>query len=371
MTTEQLQKVLSTEINKYTYIVKPVPTDDIDEQRTKQIKQLQGDLKVIGEKAAQLKQSLIDRSQYARDLQPSAKDRLTDKLSALPQSKHLWKIQSAEEPTSKDKPSDVYKQIDAYDQTSLYGSTGDIYEQMKHQLDNSQKPFELWRPKTKRQPAQTDVLTDDEEEKPARRQSRPAPASETAAEESFQTKNYSLDEIPDVDSSAEAKSILGPHKTFASPLADGFNKHIGAAENYLKEGKYYKAADAYTLASIYKPTDPLAYAGKSHALFAAGEYMSSALFLYKTLDMFPEYARFKIDIVAMVGDRDTLETRIADVEQWLKINDSPELHFLLGYVYYQIGRLNEAKKQADIACEKMPGVLAAIALKEAIDNAVK
>jgi len=175
----------------------------------------------------------------------------------------------------------------------------------------------------------------------------------------------------DVDVSARAKAILGPHETFASFSNDKFNQHLRAGEMYLKQGRYYRAADSYTLASIYKPDDPLCYAGRSHALFAAGEYLSSALFLSRALEIFPEYALFKIDLVAMVGDRDKLESRIVDVEEWLERSDAPELQFLLGYVYYQMGRLQRAKQAIDAAYEKMPDSPAVIALKRAIDSAVK
>ena len=81
--------------------------------------------------------------------------------------------------------------------------------------------------------------------------------------------------------------------------------------------------------------------------------MSSALFLSRTLEIFPEYARFKIDLVAMVGDRDKLESRIVDVEQWLQRSEAAELQFLLGYIYYQIGRLEKAKEALKEAYEKV------------------
>jgi len=97
--------------------------------------------------------------------------------------------------------------------------------------------------------------------------------------------------------------------------------------------------------------------------------MSSALFLSRALEIFPEYARFKIDLVAMVGDKDKLESRIAEVERWLEISGAPELQFLLGYVYYQMGRLDRAKKAIDAAYEKLPDSPAVIALKKAIDSA--
>jgi tetratricopeptide (TPR) repeat protein len=169
-------------------------------------------------------------------------------------------------------------------------------------------------------------------------------------------------------SATRTKDILGPYETFASYSEDKFNQNMRAGEMYLKQGKFYRAADAYTLASLYKPDDPLAYAGKSHALFAAGEYMSSALFLSRCLQIFPGYAKFKIDIVSMVGSRDLLESRVVDVEECLKRSGAPELQFLLAYVYYQLDRLKPAQEAIDAAYKMMPQAPAVLALKKAIED---
>jgi tetratricopeptide (TPR) repeat protein len=160
------------------------------------------------------------------------------------------------------------------------------------------------------------------------------------------------------------------YKSFASYSNDRFNRHIKAAEGYMKEGKYYRAADAYTLATIYKPSDPLGYAGKSQALFAAGEYMSSALFLARALEIFPEYAKFKIDLVGIIGNKDTVETRILEAREWLDKSGSGELEFLLSYVYYQMDRLEFARRAIESAAKKMPDSPAAAALKKAIDERI-
>jgi tetratricopeptide (TPR) repeat protein len=171
-------------------------------------------------------------------------------------------------------------------------------------------------------------------------------------------------------SAARTKDIWGPYETFASYSEDKFNQSMRAGEMYLKQGQYYHAADAYTLASLYKPDDPLAYAGKSHALFAAGEYMSSALFLSRCLQIFPEYAQFKIDIVSMVGSRDLLESRVVDVEEWIKRSGAPELQFLLAYVYYQMDRLKPAQEAIDAAYKMLPQAPAVLALKKAIEDSI-
>ncbi len=167
-------------------------------------------------------------------------------------------------------------------------------------------------------------------------------------------------------SEVKAPALPSRYTSFAALSKDKFNQHMRAAESYMKQGRYYRAADAYTLASLHKRGDPLAYAGKSQALFAAGEYMSSALFLSRALEIFPGYAKMKIDIVEMVGDQDKVENRVADIREWLKISKAGELEFLLGYVYFQLGRLEFAKRSIDSASEKMPDSVAVQALKQAI-----
>ena len=170
--------------------------------------------------------------------------------------------------------------------------------------------------------------------------------------------------------SSEARRIMGPHKDIKSFSEARFNQYMQAAQTYLKQGKYYRAADSYALASIYKKDDAGAYAGRGHALFAAGEYMSSALFISRAIELSAAYAQGKNDLVTLLGDRDKLEGRIADVKEWLKRSDAGELQFLLGYVYYQIGKLNEAKQAIDIAYEKKPQWPAVQVIKKAIDDAI-
>jgi len=165
-----------------------------------------------------------------------------------------------------------------------------------------------------------------------------------------------------------AAAMKDIHKSFAIEANDKFNYYMKSAEDFLKQGKYYRAADAYTLASIYKPSDPLAYAGRSHALFASGEYMSSAYFLTMAINMFPQYVNFKIDLNAMIPDKDRLESRIADVKVWIERTNSPELNFLLAYIYYQLGKPDLATKAIDTAAQKMPNSQAVKALKQVIEQ---
>jgi len=182
--------------------------------------------------------------------------------------------------------------------------------------------------------------------------------------------------------SAEAKRVLGGHEDYNSYSANKFEQYFKAGQEYLKQGKYYRAVDAYTLASIYK-TGPagslgkreaaaLAYAGRSLALFAAGEYISSALFLGRALQADQSSnSKFQIPIPS-----DRLDSRIADAEECSRLcretgqqTTVGELQFLLGYIYLRTGRIAEAKRAIDEAYKMLPDAPAVKVLKEAIDLA--
>jgi tetratricopeptide (TPR) repeat protein len=209
----------------------------------------------------------------------------------------------------------------------------DIYEQMKGQLG---KTIELPKPQG-------------------------APATKRAEANEPTASGFSK-------ASAAPTDLGRAYKSFASYSDDKFNHHIRMAEGYMKQGRFYRAADAYTLASIYKSNDPLGYAGKSLALFGSGEYLSSALFLARALEIFPEYAKVKIDLVGMIGDKDMVENRILEAREWMDKSDSGELEFLLSYIYYQMDRLEFARQSIEAAAKKMPNSPAVAAMKKAIDE---
>lgn len=193
------------------------------------------------------------------------------------------------------------------------------------------------------------------ESAPARRRSTPA--------KSIEEERLSEDELL-----ARAQRLLSEQTTFAVRSQDKFNQNMQLAEQYMRQGKFYLAADTYTMATIYKPLDPLGYAGKCHALFAAGDYLSSALYLTKAIDIFNGYADFKVDVAAMIGDIDTVEKRISDVRNWIEVSNAPELHFLLAYFYMQLDRGGQADAAIEAAYERMPDVSAVRILKEAVDR---
>ncbi|MBC8470510.1 MAG: tetratricopeptide repeat protein [Planctomycetes bacterium] len=195
-------------------------------------------------------------------------------------------------------------------------------------------------------------------------------------ESSFNPAESAIDSLDNLkglsqaDLFAKAKSIREPQTNPDTFSMTRFNNHFQEAQEHLKGGRYYAAADSFALASIYKPDEPLCLAGRGHALLAAGEYISSALFLTRAIEAKPEYVKTKIDLAAMLGGENKLESRIADIQEWLGRSGSGKLEFLLGYVYYRIGRLGPAQQAIDTAYVKIPQSAAVVAVKNAVDDAI-
>lgn len=181
-------------------------------------------------------------------------------------------------------------------------------------------------------------------------------------------KQTEQEKLSRVEMALKAQAILGEHETFASYERSKFNDRMAAGEQLMKAGKYYRAAEAYRGAAIFKPDDPLAVAGRAHALFAAGEYITSSYLLQKAIEMFPEYVRFRADIVEMIGSRDVVETRLADARKWYDQGKSGDLAFLLAYVYHSMDRPDQARAFIRDAAEQMPDSFAVKALKAVTDQ---
>ncbi len=189
-----------------------------------------------------------------------------------------------------------------------------------------------------------------------------------------QDKRSTLDELGRMsraEIAAEARRVMGPHANLESLSDAKFNEYIRVGEEHLRAGRYYQAADSFSLAAVYKPDHPAVLSGKSHALFAAGEYISSALFLSRVLAAFPEYLRVDVDLATLVGGQDKMTRRLADIEQWYARSGSGELQFLLSYVYYRMGRLAEAERAIDAAYKKMPQSPAVRTIRTAISGAAR
>ena len=173
------------------------------------------------------------------------------------------------------------------------------------------------------------------------------------------------------DQRQKVLEILGPHKTYKSFAEAKLSEYMMRARRYLKEGKYYKAADTFTLAAIYDSGNGEIFANKAVALFAAGEYMSASFFLTRGLTLSPEYARRRIDITEMLGGRDVIDDRLVEMNEWVKKSGSGELSFLMAYIYRNIGNTVMARTHISMAARKLPDDEAVKLLQKAIDPGMR
>jgi tetratricopeptide (TPR) repeat protein len=159
---------------------------------------------------------------------------------------------------------------------------------------------------------------------------------------------------PTPESTALGRQTLGQYKTYASLAQAKYDAYMNTAEGYFKEGKFYKAADVYELASVWLPEASRAHLGKGFALFGAGEYMSSAYYVARAIELEPELAARSINLDKLIGDRDVFENRMVELNKWQQQSGAGELAFLMAYVYYHDGKTAEAAQAISIAVQSMP-----------------
>lgn len=147
------------------------------------------------------------------------------------------------------------------------------------------------------------------------------------------------------------------------------NHFMHAGETYLKQGRYDKAVDAYSLASVYQSGHILAVAGKSHALLGKRAYSSSALHLIRVLNKLPDYAKTDMGLSDLLGGFELLKDHISRLETYTEGPHVPDLKLLLAFLYVQAGDLGMAQKTMEYVPPDFSYETARLALLEASGRA--
>ncbi len=172
------------------------------------------------------------------------------------------------------------------------------------------------------------------------------------------------------DFSHKQAQKLRDGRTFEEHMEYKYQQYIKAGRQYLRDKLYYKAADAFVVADFYKADQADTLLGRSHALFAAGEYMSSAYYLQKAIAIDPDKALQQVDLVEILGSRDTYDNRVVDLTNWTNRTRAPELALLSSYVLYTSNKLEQAQAAVTIAGEKMEDSPELMKLKQVIDKTI-
>ncbi len=165
-------------------------------------------------------------------------------------------------------------------------------------------------------------------------------------------------------------SVTSPIKKVDTALAatslKEFTRHLQLAERYFQRGAYRHAAETYALATTYRPNDPRAHLGRSHALLAVGEYAASAASLALAVEIDPHSVVKRCDLIEIVGGPDAFIARFNDLNETVRAKANPQLQFLLAYIYYQMDRVEEARTAIEDAHRTSPSSVSIDLLKAEI-----
>ncbi|MBW8015443.1 MAG: tetratricopeptide repeat protein [Planctomycetes bacterium] len=166
----------------------------------------------------------------------------------------------------------------------------------------------------------------------------------------------------------ETREKLSKIKNFESVVNEKFMVNIKAADNYLAQGQYHNAIDAYEMACAWKNNDPVAHAGKAYAHLAAGEYLNSLTHLIQALEYSGEFAGKRADIAGLIGNKKLYEKRLSDLKGKYESGRFYKTAFLLAYLSWQDGDFVKAKECIDSAAPKMGKTKAWKSLNKAIEE---
>jgi tetratricopeptide (TPR) repeat protein len=122
----------------------------------------------------------------------------------------------------------------------------------------------------------------------------------------------------------------------------------------MQQEKYYQASQVYGGIIATNPDNPLAWLGRANALLAAGDYVSAYIALEQGIQQFPRMLQFNFDLPALVGNREVLDVRRAEIERTLTANPDYQLRFLLGYLEYFSGLKDLGLKTLQQAADAAP-----------------
>jgi TolA-binding protein len=149
---------------------------------------------------------------------------------------------------------------------------------------------------------------------------------------------------------------------------DKFEEHFKNGLDYLKAGRYKKASESFTIAAMYHPDDYIVLANLAHCLFADSQYLSSAIFLIRAIELKPDYLNQQISLEDSIGDMEQIVSCRSQLEQLVELSNAPGLQFLLGYIYYRTGKIDDTRRIIETLEPQMPNSNALSAMKKTIDS---
>lgn len=143
-------------------------------------------------------------------------------------------------------------------------------------------------------------------------------------------------------------------QTFAGGGSQRLNEELAQAESLIEQSDYFNAVKHYQIALSLDPANPLPMLGQGHAQLAAGEFLSAAYNIIRGLELFPEIAKFRINLAHLLGGAEMVDIRRSELIQRLRAKEDPQLRFLLGYLEYFGGRVESGMANFEQAAQASP-----------------
>lgn len=152
----------------------------------------------------------------------------------------------------------------------------------------------------------------------------------------------------------------GTVRSFVGTEQSRLNQELASAEADLKAGRYYDAARRYAMAQAIDMSNPMPLFGRSMALLAAGDYLTSANDLFRAIQSSDRQLGLRIDMTSFIPDMTALDRRRAFLEQRLENLEDFRLRFLLGFAEYSSGLTEIGLKDMQKATTAMPDHMEAV-----------
>jgi tetratricopeptide (TPR) repeat protein len=123
-----------------------------------------------------------------------------------------------------------------------------------------------------------------------------------------------------------------PIRSLAGARRTQVDRLLAQAEEQMRKGDYYKASATYSGVITAAPDNALAWLGRANALLAAGEYVQAYVALEQGIGRFPQLLSFDFDLPALLGNKDIVDVRRAELEKILTANSEYRMRVLLGYL---------------------------------------
>ncbi len=151
-----------------------------------------------------------------------------------------------------------------------------------------------------------------------------------------------------------AERMKTPIRSLAGQRQTQVDRLLARAEEQMHKAQYYRAAEIYGGVAATVPDNALAWLGRANALLAAGEYVQAYVALEQGIERFPQLLTYDLDLPSLVGNREILDIRRAEIEKTLAGTSDYRLGFLLGYLEYYSGQREAGLRTMQKAVQAMP-----------------